>query len=117
MRRRGASSLGCLFTIMILMAILYYGVDLGRVYWNFYHFQDEMATSARFASTQDDDQIRRHLRGVAQDLGLPAEAQRITIKRTRDPGLVTIHSQYTVEILLPFTHKTLVLRPHAEARQ
>ena len=117
LQRRGASSLGCLFTIMILMAILYYGVDIGRVYWDFYHFQDEMMTSARFASTQDDDQIRRHLRGVAQDLGLPAEAQRIIIKRTEHPPLVTIRSSYTVEIHLPFTHKSLVLKPQAEARQ
>ena len=114
---RGASALGCLFSIMMLMVILYYGIDAGRHYWDFYKFQDEMETSARFASTQTDDQIRVHLRGVAQDLGLPAEAQRITIKRTEHPPLVTIRSQYTIEILLPFTTKSMTLRPVAEVRQ
>lgn len=119
-RRRsvqGASTLGCLFAIMLLMAVLYYGLDAGRIYWDYYKFQDEIETSARFASTQSDDQIRQHLRGVARDLGLPTEAQRIVIRRTGHPPVVTIQSQYTVEIVLPFKRKELTLRPKAEARQ
>jgi len=112
---RGASMLGCLFSIMILMVVLYYAVDVGRVYWDFYKFQDEMETSARFAQTQSDEQIRNHLRDVARDLELPTEAQRIVIRRT--PPTITIRSQYVVDIELPFTHKTLVLRPSAQARQ
>lgn len=112
---RGASMLGCLFSIMILMVVLYYAVDIGRVYWDFYKFQDEMETSARFAQTQSDEQIRNHLRDVARDLELPTEAQRIVIRRT--PPTITIRSQYVVDIELPFTHKTLVLRPSAQARQ
>jgi hypothetical protein len=102
---------------MILMAVLYYGIDAGRLYWDFYKFQDEMETSARFASTQTDDQIRQHLKGVAQDLGLPAEAQRIVIRRTEHPHAVTIRSQYTVELVLPFKHKEITFRPQAEERQ
>ncbi len=119
-RRRnvhGASTLGCLFTIMLLMVVLYYGIDAGRMYWDFYKFEDEMETSARFASTQSDDQIRQHLKGVAQDLGLPAEAQRIVIRRTEHPPVVSIRSQYTIELVLPFTHKEITLRPAAEVRQ
>jgi len=112
---RGASMLGCLFSIMILMVVLYYAVDVGRVYWDYYKFQDEMETSARFAQTQSDEQIRTHLRNVARDLGLPTEAQRIVIRR--DAPTITIRSQYVVDIELPFTHKTLVLRPNATARQ
>ena len=114
---RGASLLGCLFTIMILMAVLYYGIDAGRLYWDFYKFQDEMETSARFAATQSDDQIKQHLKEVAQDLGLPAEAQRIVVTRTEHPHAVTIRSQYTVEIVLPFKHKEITFRPRAEERQ
>jgi hypothetical protein len=111
---RGASTLGCLFSIMILMVVLYYAVDIGRVYWDFYKFQDEMETSARFAQTQSDDQIRAHLRDVARELGLPTEAQRIVIRRSQSPHNITIRSQYVVDIELPFTHKTLILRPSVE---
>jgi len=116
-RRRGASTLGCLVAIMLLMAILYYGVDIGRTYWNYYRLKDEMETSARFAQTQPDDQIHRHLIGVAQDLGLPAEAQRFVIRRTERPPLVTIRTSYTVELVLPFTRKHITLKPHVEVRQ
>jgi hypothetical protein len=111
---RGASTLGCLFSIMILMVVLYYAVDVGRVYWDYYKFQDEMETSARFAQTQSDDQIRKHLRDVARELGLPTEAQRIIIRRNQMPRTISIRSQYVVDIVLPFTHKTLVLRPGVE---
>ena len=114
---RGASALGCLFSIMILMVLLYYGIDAGRAYWSFYRFQDEMETSARFAQTQSDDQIRQHLRGVALDLGLPAEAQKVTIRRVEHPPTVTIRSQYTIVLELPFTHKRITLKPVAEVRQ
>ena len=111
---RGVSTLGCLFSIMILMVVLYYTVDVGRVYWDYYKFEDEMETSARFAQSQSDEQIRKHLRDVARDLGLPSEAQRIVIHRTQQPRNITIRSQYVVDIVLPFTHKTLILRPHVE---
>jgi hypothetical protein len=115
--RRGASTLGCLVAIMIFMAILYYGVDIGRTYWNYYRLKDEMETSARFAQTQPDEQIHRHLIGVAQDLGLPPAAQRFVIRRTERPPLVTIRTSYTVEIVLPFTRKLITLKPVVEVRQ
>ena len=64
-----------------------------------------------------DEEIRLHLKGVAQDLELPTEAQRIVIQRSERPKKVTIRSQYTVELVLPFKHKEIVLRPIAEFRQ
>jgi len=115
--RRGASTLGCLVAVMVLMAILYYGVDIGRTYWSYYRLKDEMETSARFAQTQPDDQIHRHLIGVAQDLGLPAEAQRFVIRRSEHPPKVTIRTSYSVDLVLPFTKKRITLTPLVEVRQ
>ena len=115
--KRGASSLGCLFGIMVIVALLYYGLDIGRTYWKYYHLKDEMETSARFASTQGDDVILKHLIGVAQDLVLPAEAQRFVIVRSQHPASVTIRTRYTVTIVLPFKHKLVTLRPEVEVRQ
>lgn len=115
--RRGASTLGCLFAILLFMALLYYGVDIGKTYWNYYRLKDEMETSARFAQTQPDDQILRHLIGVVQDLGLPAEAQRFVIKRTEHPPVVSIGTKYNVDLVLPFTRKRVTLTPSVEVRQ
>jgi phosphate/sulfate permease len=116
-RNHGASTIGCLFTVLIFVAVLYYGVDIGRIYWNYYRLEDEMQTSARFASTQSDDQIRKHLVGVSEDLGLPAEARRFTIRRTEHPPTVSIKTSYTVELELPFNRRTLTMRPEVAVRQ
>jgi len=115
--RRGASTLGCLFWLMIMVAVLYYGIDVGRAYWNYYSLLDEMSTSARFAQTTPDDQIMKHLVGVAQDLGLPPEAQRFVIRRVDHPRVVRISTRYTVVFDLPFTRKAVVMSPVAEERQ
>jgi hypothetical protein len=116
-RNRGASTIGCLFTALILVAILYYGVDIGRVYWNYYRLEDEMQTSARFAVTQSDEQILKHLVGVSEDLGLPAEARKFSIRRTEHPPMVTIKTSYRVELELPFHRRTLIMRPEVAVRQ
>jgi hypothetical protein len=115
--RRGASALGCLFAIMVFVAVLYYGLDLGRIYWNYYRLKDEMESSARFAQTRSDPEILRHLGGIAQDLGLPQEAKRFVIKRSKDPPVVTIKTEYHVEFDLPFQHRVMTMRPEVEVRQ
>jgi hypothetical protein len=115
--RSGASTLGCLVSILLFMAVLYYGVDIGRVYWSYYRLKDEMETSARFAQTQPDEAIVKHLVGIAQDLSLPAEAQRFSIRRTTHPPMVTIRTRYSVDLVLPFKSKRVTLTPVVEVRQ
>ena len=34
--RRGASMLGCLVSVVLFLAALYYGVHIGGVYWRYY---------------------------------------------------------------------------------
>ena len=113
--RRGGGTLGCLIALLVVAVVLYYGLDLGRIYWSYYRLKDEMETSARFASGQTDDQIMRHLGGIVQDLGLPPEARRFTIRRTGNR--VIIRSQYLVELDLPFQHRVLQMRPQVDVRQ
>ena len=47
--RRGSSSTGCLLTLLLFSAALYYGINIGEVYWRFYQYQDEMRSQARLA--------------------------------------------------------------------
>ena len=115
--RRGVSTLGCLFTALIAAVVLYYAIDIGRVYWKYYKLTDEMTTSARFAQSSTDEAIRQHLVGVARDLELPPEAQRFVIRRTQSPPLVSIRTEYHVTLELPFHHRTLTLKPHVDIRQ
>ena len=39
--RRGASSSGCLLSLLLLVAALYYGVNIGEVYFRYYRLLDE----------------------------------------------------------------------------
>ncbi len=114
---RGASALGCLLSVVVLLAVLYYGVDIGKTYWSYYRLLDEMETSARFAQTQPDDAILKHLVDVAKDLSIPAEGQRFTIRRSEHPATVSIQSHYNVVLVFPFKRKTVTLRPQVEFRQ
>jgi len=52
--RRGTSSLGCLFSLLVLAAIVYFGVNVGEVYFRFYQFQDAMRQEVRFAAHNND---------------------------------------------------------------
>lgn len=115
--RRGVSSLGCLFSLLIAAVVLYYAMNIGKVYWKYYRLTDEMATSARFAQNQSDVEIIRHLAGVARDLELPPEAARFRVRRTTSPPLVSIRTEYSVILELPFHNRVLLLKPHVDIRQ
>src|SRR5256712_7830206 len=73
-RRRGASSTGCLFSLLIFVAALYYSVNIGEVYFRYYRLLDEMQTQARLASALDDGTIQRRLQAAVQEIGLPDAA-------------------------------------------
>jgi len=73
-RRRGASSTGCLVSLLLFVAALYYGVNIGEVWFRYYRLVDEMKTQVRLAAALDDGTIRRRLQAAVQDIGLPDSA-------------------------------------------
>jgi hypothetical protein len=111
-QRRGASTLGCLFSLFIVVAIAYFGVNVGRVYWRFYEYQDDMRQEARFASQRTNDQILTHLKASADSLGLPEGATKISIRRSN--SAISIESQYYENIELPLYVREVHFHPHAE---
>src|SRR5213075_2155334 len=103
--RRGASSSGCLVTLLLFVAALYYGVNIGEVFFRYYRLLDEMQTQAQLALSLDDGTIRRRIQAAAQDIGLPAEAQQIRIARRVSPREIVIETEYAETVTLPlFTH-------------
>jgi hypothetical protein len=59
--RRGASTFGCLFTVLVLVTAGYFGLKIGNVFWKSYEFEDTMKQQARFAEMFTDDQIRKRI--------------------------------------------------------
>ena len=110
-RRSGAITLGCLVSLLVIAAVLYFGVPAIEVYMRSRRFQDALAQETRLHGKQPDYQIRAHMAIVADSLGLPPEAGKVDI--TRKDGRVTISSEYEEMIHLPGKLKPVVFRPAA----
>src|SRR5688572_10973034 len=98
-RRRGASTLGCLFSMLVVVALVYFGVNVGAPYFRYYQFRDAMQQEARFADRKNDSQIITTLRLKADSLALPASAHKINVRRTQ--ARITIWTDYAETIEFP----------------
>ena len=110
--RWGASSLGCLFALLLLSAAGYFAINAGEVFFRFYQYQDAMRQEVRFASHNSDNTILRHLRDQADSLGLPEAAGEVTLQR--DGRHIEIESEYYEHIELPLYVREVRFNPHAE---
>jgi hypothetical protein len=112
--RRGGSATGCLLSILVLAAAVYYGINIGEPWVRYYRLLDEMRVSARLAPTLSDGVIRRRLEAKVDELGLPEEARKFTITRSGKPRRITITTTYSETVRVPlFTH-TFTYQPKAE---
>jgi hypothetical protein len=108
----GKSSLGCLVFAVFVAAVLYFGVEIGNVFWRNYQFQDAMNTEARFAAHNANEIIIAHLRAQADSLGLPEGAKKIQIRRK--PNQIWIWCDYIETVELPWMVKDISFEPHVE---
>jgi hypothetical protein len=113
--RRGASPYGCLIAALVVVGVLYYGLEVGAVYLRYWQILDEMRSVARLATNMDDATIQRRLNAKADALELPTQAHRFTIRRTSQPRRIQISTSWTETVALPFTTYTLRLNPVARA--
>jgi hypothetical protein len=112
--RRGSSTSGCLISLLIFVAAVYYGIHFGEPWLRYYQLVDEMRVSARLAPTLSDGVIQRRLEAKADELGLPEEAHKFQISRSGKPRKITITATYTETVVVPlFTH-TFTFTPTAE---
>jgi hypothetical protein len=113
--RRGASSSGCLLSLLIFVAVLYYGVNIGEVYFRYYRLLDEMQTETRLAAGLDDGTIRRRIQAAIEDIGLPDSAgvNQLQIRRTASPREIVIETRYSEWVSLPFFNHSFSFHPRA----
>jgi hypothetical protein len=111
--RSGRSGLGCIVSLVVFLAALYYGVTIGQIYFRYYEVLSSMRSQARLASTLTDEVIDRRLSQHADSL-LPQQRPEFRISRSGHPGRIVIETQYTEHVSLPFYKHTFILRPRAE---
>ncbi|HEX2778046.1 MAG TPA: hypothetical protein VHM30_01005 [Gemmatimonadaceae bacterium] len=110
--RAGKSSLGCLFTILLVVVVAYFGINIGEVYLRYYRFRDSVQQAARFAPRLTDDDIRARLRDAADSLGLPESAHDVKVRRREHH--ITITSEYTERVELPGYVREIRFAPRGE---
>jgi hypothetical protein len=110
--RRGAGTLGCIFSVVLFLGALYYGVHIGGVYWRYYQLLDDMRQQARRAVQLTDDAIQTHL--TAQADTILGQTPDFRIERGGRPSRITIQTEYTETVTLPGFNHTFMLRPRAE---
>ena len=113
--RRGKTSLGCIFTMLVFGVIIYYSIGAAETYLHYWQILDEMRLQARLAPTLDDAVIRRRLVTRAGELELPAEANRFVIRRLARPREIVITTRWKATIELPFYDWIVTLHPEARA--
>jgi hypothetical protein len=111
--RRGRSMLGCLFTLLIGVAALYFAFNLAEPYWRYYQYKDAMSQEARFASQITNEEITRRLQAKADSLGLPPEAYRLRFNRMANS--IAISAEYQEVVELPGYTRHFVFKPRVEA--
>ena len=110
--RRGLSSLGCLVSLLLTAAVVYFAIGIGEHYFRFYQYQDSMRQEVKFAAHNSDALILRHLREQADSLGLPEAAGEVSLQR--DGRHIELESEYYVHIELPMFIREVRFNPHAE---
>lgn len=109
--RRGASKIGCLVIALVLAAVVYFGANVGQVFWNYYQYADRMKQEARFAAHRSDAVIVRRIAVFADSLGLPEGARNVRVRR--GDHLIYIWAEYYEHIELPGFVKELHFNPSA----
>lgn len=110
--RSGRSTLGCLLTLLIVVAAGYFGVNFGEVYLRYYRFRDSMEQNAHFAAHFDDAAIRNNLKFAADTLNLPPEARSIQIYRRERH--ISISAEYYEHVELPLYVREIHFQPRVE---
>lgn len=114
---QGGSALGCMSSIALLVVGVYLAVIFGQPWFRYRQFQDQMKTSARFAVTIPDSVIRIRLTSLADSLGLPRGAKKLSIVRNGLRQRITISVTYDEVVKVPLLGpKTITFRPKAEER-
>ena len=112
--RAGRTTLGCLLMLLILSATIYFGINVGEAYWHSYQYSDAMRQEIKFNGVQPDSVILKHLWAQADSLGLPEDAQEISIERDARARHMAISADYAEQIELPLMVKLFTFHPHAE---
>lgn len=85
--------------LVTLAGVVYIAWSYGRPYFRAWRFRDAMSQQARLSGVSDRDEATRNLLETAEDLGVPLEPRRLTVRRSpRGPISIAASWQEIVRI-------------------
>ena len=96
---RGEGKIGCIFWILVLIAVGTVAAKVIPVKIESAQFYDYMEEQAKFGLQAPPQAIRRQIMQKAKDLELPVKEENLTVKRTGDE--IRIHCRYEIPIEFP----------------
>jgi hypothetical protein len=102
------------FSLVLFVAAIYYGIGIGKPWFRYYQLLDEMRVSARLGPTLTDPVIRRRISDKIEELNIPPEANKITITRGGHPKKIIITTTYSETVTLLLFEHTFIYTPKAE---
>jgi hypothetical protein len=99
--------------LLVIVAVGYFGFNIGEVYLRYYRFHDSMEQNARFAAHFDDAAIRNNLKLAADTLDLPPEAHSVQVYRRN--RRITISADYYERVEMPLYVREIHFQPRVES--
>ena len=96
----GKVGLGCLFSIFVLVAGIWVGINAFEVYWRYYRLQDFVREQAGFATLVSNDVILRRLVAYSDSLDVPIAARAWQVRRSSNPREIRISAEYRDSIVI-----------------
>lgn len=96
----GKTHLGCLFSLFVLVAGVYVGINFIEVYWRFYKLQNVVKEQVTYATIVDDAVILRRLMSASDSLGLPLGRREWQVRRTGNPRQIVVSAQYQDSVVI-----------------
>jgi hypothetical protein len=112
--RPGRSALGCLFPLLLIAVVVYFGIQVGDPYLRYLRYQDAMRQQVRFADMNSNDVITHRLQAVADSLNLPTQAHRLTLRRDEHRRHLSISADYVEVVEVPGYVREFRFRPRAD---
>jgi len=111
-RRPGRTTLGCLVSLLLAVAAVYFAVNVGAPYVRYYRYLDGMKQEARFSARFTDEEIQRRLAALADSLGLPEAAGRVRVRRASNR--ISLSTSYYERVEMPLIVRDILFSPQAE---
>lgn len=111
-RRWGRTKFGCLLSLLLVVTVVYFAINVGEPYFRYYRFLDGMKQEARFSARFTDEEIQRRLAALADSLGLPEAAGRVRVRRASNR--ISISASYYERVEMPLIVRDILFTPQAD---